>query len=721
MIRHRPEGLGNPYLPDADQRLPVDVVEGEPFELRASATASEGPLRVELVVDGQTSQLVAVPLGADEPVRCAPRAGRQAWVAQVSGLPAGASVSYRFLSESGSRTREYRLVVAAWRPEAGRFTVVPGTATHRIVAGPEWLVADEGPVRVRLALGLPVGARVIGFGERFDALDQFGRRPDVRVYEQYKHQGTRTYLPIPFAIVLPGAGRTPWGFHVRSTRRSWFDVGASDPGRLGIAVALDPAEGPAELEIRIYEGAPAEILDAFLAENGGAIAPPDWAFRPWMSGNEWNTEARVRSEITRSLELGIPVGVMVIEAWSDESTFVAFRDARYEVHADGRPHRLGDYDFPPDGAWPDPRGLVEWMHDRGLRVLLWQVPLYKTRPVASDQARADIALMRDRGFGVRESDGSPYRNRGWWFPGALMPDWTNAEAKSWWLERRRYLIEEVGIDGFKTDGGEHGWGDELRYADGSRGSSSNNLVPVLAASAYQELMRSAGREPVTFSRAGFTGSAQFPLHWAGDEDSTWEAFRASITAGLSAAASGIFFWGWDLAGFSGDIPDAELYLRAAAVAAFSPIMQYHAEYNGHRTPSNDRTPWNIAERTRDPRVLTAYRRLAQTRDRIVPYLVEQGGLAVTTGRPLMRALAFEWPDDQRVWNYPFQYLLGDDLLVAPVVEPGVMELEVYLPDGEWVDAWTGARMQGGRVVARDAEVGTIPLFLRNGRTLPIRP
>ena len=192
----------------------------------------------------------------------------------------------------------------------------------------------------------------------------------------------------------------------------------------------------------------------------------------------------------------------------------------------------------------------------------------------------------------------------------------------------------------------------------------------------------------------------------------WEAFRASIVAGLTAGASGVFFWGWDFAGFSGDIPSAELYLRAAAMATFCPIMQYHAEFNHHRRPSGDRTPWNIAERTGDPRVLPIYRRFAQLRERLLSYLVYQAGLAVERRLPLMRALFFEWPDDPEIWRHPLQYLLGDDLLVAPVVETGVDQWPVYLPAGEWVDAWTGAQVRGPVVVVRPAPINEIPVYIR---------
>jgi alpha-glucosidase (family GH31 glycosyl hydrolase) len=518
-------------------------------------------------------------------------------------------------------------------------------------------------------------------------------------------------MPMPFAIVVEGDGQS-WGFHVRTSRRTWYDVGASDPERLWIEAALDPDDEEPTLEVAIYAGAPAEILRSFVAETGGARLPPDWVFRPWISSNEWNTQARVQAEVERSLAAGIPVGVVVIEAWSDESTFVAFRDAQYEVHEDGAPHVLGEFTFPGEGAWPDPRGLVEWLHARDIRLLLWQVPLLRARPAPVGQARADRDTMVRRRLAVREASGLPYRNHGWWFPGGLLPDWTNPAAKEWWLAKRRYLVDEVGIDGFKTEGGEHAWGDDLRYADGSRGDATNNRYPVLYAEAYHELMESLGRDPVTFSRAGFTGAAAVPCHWAGDEASTWEAFRASIIAGLTAGASGVSLWGWDLGGFSGEVPTAELYMRATAAACFTPIMQYHSEFNHHRTPSRDRTPWNIAERTGDARVLAVFRRFAQLRERLVPYLVEQAARSVESGLPLMRGLFFEWPDEPRIWDHATQYLLGDDLLVAPVLEPRAESVEVFVPPGEWLDAWTGELLCGPTVVSRHTPLDEIPVLVR---------
>jgi len=736
MIRHRPYGLGHAYRLEPDQRVPARPIEGQPIILGATTGSDVTDLSVELTIDGRTRRLPLEPVqveggptaGAGAPVGHLAAAaarlvgrGRQAWSVRIDPLAAGTHVAYQFVADDRrERTRRFDVVVAGWSAAGGRLVVEKiGPTPDRIVPDSvAWLRADGGPIRVRFALRLAAGERVIGFGERFDRLDQRGRRLDVTVFEQYKGQGARSYMPMPFAIVVGGDG---WGFHVRTSRRSWYDVGVTDPDRLWVEVELDPDEPDPEVRVALYGGAPADVLGAFLSETGVPRVPPDWVFRPWMSGNEWNTEERVRAEVERSLADGIPVGAVVIEAWSDETTFVAFRDARYAVHEDGAPHRLADFEFPPDGAWPDPKGLVDWLHGLGIRLLLWQVPLHKARPAPTGQARADRETMIARDYGIREADGRPYRNRGWWFPGSLMPDFTNPEAKAWWLAKRRYLVEELGIDGFKTDGGEHAWGHDLRYADGTRGDASNNRYPVLYAAAYQELMASCDREPVTFSRAGFTGAATVPCHWAGDEDSTWEAFRASITAGLTAGASGVLFWGWDLAGFSGEIPSAELYVRSTAMAAFCPIMQYHSEFNHHRLPSRDRTPWNIAERTGDRRALEIHRRFARLRERLVPYLAAQGRRSAETSRPLMRALCFDWPDDPAVWDHPFEYLLGDDLLVAPVTEPGTTSLQVYLPAGRWIDAWTGALLTGPRLARRDVPLGSIPVFIREGAAGSLLP
>lgn len=728
MIRHHPAGRGHAYLPSLDQRDPVIAEEGHLVAVGALAGPEIAGLVIEVVRDGVSHLAtcdrlddVASGDGSTDAghLSAAAEAGEDTggmlpWRVHIGPFSAGQSVRYRFRSaDDRYATAWFDLPVGCWQRAGGEFRLLSDRSGGANLAFPEagisveWFVANGRTHRVRFGLPLAVGEHVVGFGERFHSLDQRGWAIDATVFEQYRSQGVRTYLPVPFAHVVGGVG---WGFHVDTTRRVWFDVGHGSPDLLRVEAQVD-ADDP-RLDLRLWQGDPAAVLSGFLQVVGEPKTVPAWALRPWISSNEWNTQQRVEAEVARSLDAGIAVGVVVIEAWSDEGTIYLWRDARYEPRPDGGPFRLADFTFPADGAWPDPAGMVERLHERGVRVVLWQIPLIPDHDLDVPQLRADRSALLERGFAVSEADGRPYRNRGWWFPGALLPDFSDEQVRSWWTDKRRYLVAEMGIDGFKTDGGEHAWGEELRYADGTRGAESNNRFPNLYARAFHELFDRVGVAGVTFSRSGHAGAGTFPAHWAGDEESTWEGYRASITAGLTAGASGIFLWSWDHGGFSGPLPSAELYLRTAAMACFSPLMQYHSEFNGHRVPSRDRTPWNVAEQTGEPAVLDIYRKLTELRERLVPYLADQAQRSVDGAKPLMRALFFDYPGDEAVWDFPSQYLLGDELLVAPVTDEGADTWQVYLPPGDWVDVWTGAAVTGATVVSRLTPIDVIPVYCR---------
>jgi alpha-glucosidase (family GH31 glycosyl hydrolase) len=705
MITHRPYGIEHPYANSPDQRVPVLPLVGEPVQLGVVA-----PGVTSVVCEWGTTTLALSP-ATTAAADAAALAGGEGHLSEAQAKSLGSDdgwtvvtplvtepVRYRF--RAGEETTEwFEVSPAAWVAEGGE--VRGGEGRVRDV---EWLVSAAGVHRARFRLPLGAGDHLVGFGERYDALDQRGKQLDAVVFEQYKAQGVhgRTYLPMPFAHVVGAHGS--WGFHVRTSRRTWF---SSDEAALTVEVAL--GDEPV-VDLGVYEGSPTEVLTAFLDEVGRAEELPDWVFRLWASGNEWNTQELVMARMDAHRELDIPVGTVVIEAWSDEEGITIWRDAQYDVTPDGSAHKASDFSYPADGAWPAPRAMIDELHARGIKVILWQIPLQKSE-FSTGQVAADADAMVREGHAVREADGTAYHNRGWWFPQALMPDLSVQRTRDWWTEKRRYLVEDFDVDGFKTDGGEHAWGHDLRYADGRGGDEGNNLFPVHYARAFGDLLRSAGKAPVTFSRAGFTGSQAHGIFWAGDEDSTWEAFRSSITAGLTAASCGIVYWGWDLAGFSGPVPDAELYLRATAASTFLPIMQYHSEFNHHQLPLRDRTPWHVAETTGDERVVPVFREYAVLREKLVPYLAAQTRKAISTDRPLLRPLFFDHADDPEIWNHPYQYFLGDDLLVSPVLEPGATTWTTYLPEGTWYDAWTGAAVPSG-LVTRDVPIDIIPVYTR---------
>ena len=219
---------------------------------------------------------------------------RRAWEVEMAAPLSGSVLRYRFTGRKASgwtRTSWHRVTSAQWQATGGHLILRGSEAvSDRLVpSSTSWLVGADGAVKGRLALRLTPDEHVVGFGERFHAVDQRGQCIDAAVFEQYKHQGPRTYLPMPFAIVTGGQG---WGFHVATSYRTWYDVGATDSGLLGIEAELDPEGGNDELEIHLFEGTPEEVLRAFLEQTGWPRLPPDWVFRLWMSGNEWNTQAR---------------------------------------------------------------------------------------------------------------------------------------------------------------------------------------------------------------------------------------------------------------------------------------------------------------------------------------------------------------------------------------------------------------------------------------------
>lgn len=544
-----------------------------------------------------------------------------------------------------------------------------------------------------------------GFGERFNTLGQRGNLLDIRTYAQFAEQGLKTYIPVPFFISKNG-----YGHYVDSTRRTVYDLAHSNP-EVWSFEAETGSDGV--LDQHLFAGTPIEVIHSFAGLVGKPELPPAWAFGPWMSGNEWNSEKRVMQEVHKSLELGIPVSVLVIEAWSDESTFYIWNDSQYEAKIGDEAFSYSNFLFPEEGHWPNPKRMIDELHRLGIRVLLWQIPVLKWLGEPHLQRDLDEEFMIRRGYCVQEANGTPYRVRDEWFHNSLVLDVTKPDAVSWWLRKRAYLLDELGVDGFKTDGGEHVWGMGQLYSNGSKNDEIWNVYPNLYVDAYHRFANDKhGNDAITFSRAGYTGAQRFPCHWAGDEKSTWGAYRASLLAGLSVGISGIPFWGWDIAGFTGKVPSAELYLRATAMATFCPIMQYHSDFNHHREPCRDRTPWNIAERTDAPQVVAIYRSFAQLRMQLLPYIKAEAAHSAATGEPLMRALFLDWPEDPVAWKIADQYCFGRTLLVAPVVEPGVYQRRLYLPDGEWEDFWDGTHLTGGRWITRLAPLDIIPVYRR---------
>lgn len=537
-------------------------------------------------------------------------------------------------------------------------------------------------LEVRIAHGY---AGVYGLGERYDALNYMGRRAVNAVEEKFCHQGDKTYCPMPFFWTDTGLG-----VYAQTARVTCFEF-----ERGSITLHL-----PESCALHVFSGSPEKMVAAYMRLTGEPVLPPEWVFGPWISANHWDSREKLEHAVAEAEEHGFPVSVAVIEAWSDEATFYRFRS---------------------ESLWPEPEEMIVRLHEKDIHLILWQIPVYKhlkPHEAPNAQLECDWDEAAQRGLCVKNADGTPYRiPEGHWFAGSLVPDFTNPETVESWFSRREYLTD-LGVDGFKTDGGEFILSDGARFFDGTTGAEGRNLYPQMYTRAYTEHLKPG---QALFSRAGYVGAHTTPILWAGDQVSTFDELRSQLNAGLSASASGVIFWGFDIGGFAGELPTPELYLRATQLACFVPIMQWHSEPDGGQFKllqpgmegNNERSPWNI-ERAFG---LTGYteqvRRWHLLRMKLLPYIRAEAAKCVENCRPLMRPMAYAFPEDPLCTNIDDEYMFGDALLVAPVLREGVSEREVYLPEGEWRDFCTGERLHGGRVRTRGC-TETVPVFVREG-------
>jgi alpha-glucosidase (family GH31 glycosyl hydrolase) len=369
--------------------------------------------------------------------------------------------------------------------------------------------------------------------------------------------------------------------------------------------------------------------------------------------------------------------------------------------------------------------MVSDAHAQNIKVVLWQIPVLKENftsnpSTAPQQHLNDKAYAASQGYLVGDGSGGLYRiPTGQWFGDSTVPDFTSSSATSWWMSKRDYLFDTVGIDGFKTDGSEAIFGRDVSFADGRKGDEMHNAYPNSYTEAYSTYVNTkSGGDGALFSRAGTSGGQANSIFWAGDQASTFAAFRDAMRAGQSAGQSGIPFWAWDMAGFTGSFPTAELYLRATAMSTFSPIMQYHSEKSSP-TPSEARTPWNVQSRTGNTNVVPYFTTFANIRMNLIPYLYTEADKATTTGAPLMQAMSYAFPADSTAAGYEQQYMFGPQLLVAPITTEGQYTKTLYLPAGEWYDFWNGGRAIGNGAKDYYAGLETIPVYAKAGAVIPL--
>lgn len=557
-----------------------------------------------------------------------------------------------------------------------------------------------------------------GFGEKFDDVNQKGKFVRACVREKCFYQGEYTYLSMPFFF-------TPDGFGVYVDTYLEVDFDLREEGKITITFPVG-SKGE-QADIWLFEGSPKEIITQFRTVAGMPRLFPKWVLGAWMSSNRWHTQEEIEEQLRLTKEHGFPHNVLVIEPWSDCTTYFLWRGSSCSELKGAEKTCYSDMDYSESEEWQDPKAMIDKMHADGLKCLLWIVPQYAQgelnlqSPYNLDQVARINKYVKEHKECVMNADGTPYEIPHTWCIGSMVPDYSNPAAKQHWFDHFAYL-KEMGIDGFKTDGGEFIHDRTVKFYDGTTGMEGQNKYCEDYTKAFAEFV---GEEGIVFSRAGGQKSPAFSVIWAGDQESTWSEFRSILKAGLSAGLSGVNCWGFDIAGFSGYLPTAELYLRAVQTAAFVPVMQWHSDpvSNGRcdfsgAWQTNDRSPWNMAAFHKDESLLEIARKQFLLHYNLMPYLYNLMRESSETGVAPMRHLVTEFPGDERVYGTDDEFMLGDALLVAPVLEDYVSTRRLYLPKGRWFELFTGKAVSGGELEVK-IEREHIPVYMRDNACVPL--
>jgi alpha-D-xyloside xylohydrolase len=372
-----------------------------------------------------------------------------------------------------------------------------------------------------------------------------------------------------------------------------------------------------------------------------------------------------------------------------------------------------NFEWDPD-RFADPRSTLAAIHERNLRVCVWEYPY------VSVHAR----LFRElsiHGYLVKTVNGDPYVFRWDTQPGTsplgdvLTPlpesglvDFTNPQAFVWWRDAHERLFAD-GVDVINTDFGEHLPDDAVMHS-GDWGRRVHNVYPLLYNQCIYEatakFQPAADAPPIVWSRAGWTGSQRYPVGWGGEPQSDWEGLAASIRGGLSWGMSGNPYHASDIGGFYGSSqPTPELYVRWLQAAVFASHIRMHG--------IGEREPWAFGAD-----VEAVCRKWLTFRYRLIPYLESVIATACATGLPVMRAMPLAFPGNALVRGFETQFMCGDALLVAPIVRAGG-EAEIALPPGGWFDLNTRQRVAGRQVLRYRAKLDQFPVFAREGYALPL--
>ena len=487
------------------------------------------------------------------------------------------------------------------------------------------------------------------------------------------------YKSIPFFIVL--GDEYCYGIFADNTYKTTFDFGYENTDYYFV----EHEKG--ELDYYFMPGNDmAEVVGLYTSLTGTTPLYQRWIYGSHQSRWGYYTQDEVLDIADKFRELDIPCDVIHMDI----------------DYMNG--YRVFTFD---DKKFPDVKGLSEKLADRGVKLISIIDP-----GVKKDEDYFMYKEGMEMDAFAHDTDGSVYENAVW--PGtSVFPDFTKQSVRSWWGDKTKILLEH-GISGIWNDMNEPAsfngpLPDDVQFEYGAHEKVHNIYGHFMAKATYEGLAKNdGGKRPFVLTRAAYAGSQKYCGGWTGDNHSIWAHIALSLEQVCNLSVSGLAMCGGDIGGFGSDTTP-ELLVRFYEAAVFVPFFRNHSAMGTRR-----QEPWQFDETTID-----AVRKTVKLRYRFIPYIYDLAHECEKTGAPIVRPLVYEYPADKHVRNISDEYMLGSFVLVAPVIAPGKEAREVYLPDGDWYDYYTGEKYSGGRYILADAPLDKVPVFIKAGAIIPV--
>lgn len=517
-----------------------------------------------------------------------------------------------------------------------------------------------------------------GTGERFEKMDLSGQTFFLKNQDGQGVNNRRTYKNIPFYV-----SSRMYGVFYHTTAHSKLSLAGVSTRSVEFL-----SDQPLIDAFIIGGDTIEEIIRGYRDLTGYPSMPPLWSFGVWMSRMTYFSADEVNGICDRLREEHYPCDVIHLDTGWFKTDW------------------LCEWKFNKE-RFPDPKAFVQGLLKKGFKVSLWQLPYVAEDAEQIDEARENNYICKLTK--QQESEGSNFSALD--YAGTI--DFTSKKATDWYKGLLKRLLD-MGVKCIKTDFGENIHMDAI-YENMSP-ELLNNLYALLYQKAAYEITKEVTGDGIVWARSAWAGCQRYPLHWGGDSCSSWEGLAGSLRGGLHFGLSGFAFWSHDVPGFHtlpnfmNSIVQDDVYMRWTQFGVFSSHIRYHG--------TNKREPWFY------PNIAPLVKRWWNLRYKLIPYIIKESEKATKSGSTIVQALIFHHPKDNNCWHIDDEYYFGDDFLVAPVMN-SENKRDIYLPEGEWVNFFTGERYSvadGGKWFKNvEVPLELMPVFVRRGASIPVYP